>query len=100
MKLKLTSVAFFLLFILLGTNVAQAVTFKNFGDLYECVETYNTFFGYKKNLKTCFQKQNITIENDSLKLIKKNSGIIENIIALDLPKRDLIKKPKKSYLKF
>ena len=80
-------------------NSAKAVTFKNFGDLYECVKTYNTFFGYKKNLKTCFQKQNITIENDSLKLIKKNSGIIENIIVLDLPKKDLIKKPKKKLSK-
>tara|TARA_Y100000389_G_scaffold127016_1_gene124368 strand:- start:732 stop:4151 length:3420 start_codon:yes stop_codon:yes gene_type:complete len=89
----------FFFFFSYSINSAKAVTFKNFGDLYECVETYNTFFGYKKNLKTCFQKQNITIENDSLKLIKKNSGIIENIIVLDLPKKDLIKKPKKKLSK-
>jgi len=51
MKLKLTSVAFFLLFILLGTNVAQAVTFKNYEELNDCVDFYNTFSQYKKNLQ-------------------------------------------------
>ena len=73
----------------------QAATFKNYNELYDCVETYNTFFGYKKNLKNCFQKKGITIEDDSLKLIKKDSGIIQNIIELDLPQESTIKKPKK-----
>ena len=74
---------------------SQAATFKNYNELYDCVETYNTFFGFKKNLKSCFQKKGITIEDDSLKLIKKDYGIIENIIELDLPKDTKIKKPKK-----
>jgi subtilisin family serine protease len=73
----------------------QAATFKNYNELYDCVETYNTFFGYKKNLKNCFQKKGISIKDDSLKLIKKDSGIIQNIIELDLPKESTIKKPKR-----
>ena len=73
----------------------QAVTFQTYDELFECVENYNTFFGYKKNLKSCFEKKGISIEDDSLKLIKKDSGIIENIIDLDLPKDTTIKKPKK-----
>ncbi|MDC1454359.1 hypothetical protein N8316_01480, partial [Pelagibacteraceae bacterium] len=73
----------------------QAVTFQTYDELFECVETHNTFFGYKKNLKSCFEKKGITIEDDSLKLIKKDSGIIEDIIDLDLPKESTIKKPKK-----
>ena len=74
---------------------AKAVTFQTYDELFECVETHNTFFGYKKNLKSCFEKKGITIEDDSLKLIKKDSGIIENIIDLDLPKEGTIKKPKR-----
>ena len=57
----------------------QAVTFQTYDELYNCVETHNTFFGYKKNLKSCFGKKGITIEDDSLKLIKKDHGIIEDI---------------------
>ena len=95
MFFKINKIFLVIFFFLYGFNSAKAVTFKNFEDLYECVENYNTFFGYKKNLKTCFQKKNVTIKDDSLKLIKKKSGIIKNIIALDLPKEDFIKKPKK-----
>ncbi|MDA9890200.1 S8 family serine peptidase [Candidatus Pelagibacter sp.] len=83
-----------IIFIFSIINV-QAVTFQTYDELFECVETHNTFFGYKKNLKSCFEKKGITIEDDSLKLIKKDSGIIEDIIDLDLPKESKIKKPKK-----
>ena len=94
MKLKLTSVAFFLLLIFLGTNV-QAVTFQTYDELFDCVDFYNTFFGYKKNLRSCFEEKGITIDDDSLKLIKKDSGLIDSIIDLDLPEESIIKKPKK-----
>ena len=95
MKLKLTSVAFFLLFILLGTNVAQAVTFKNYDELNDCVDFYNTFSQYKKNLQKCFEEKDIKIDKDSLKLIKKDYGLIDSIIDLNLPEEKIIKKPKK-----
>ena len=83
-----------MIFIFSTINV-QAVTFQTYDELFECVETHNTFFGYKKNLKSCFEKKGITIEDDSLKLIKKDNGIIEDIIDLDLPKESTIKKPKR-----
>ena len=89
----------FILFFLFLTfsNSAKAITFQNYSELYECIETHNTFFGYKNNLTKCFKKKGITIEKDSLKLIKNEYGIIDNIIDLNLPKEDIIKvkKPKK-----
>ena len=53
--------------------------------------------GTKKILQNGFEKKGITIEKDSLKLIKNEYGIIDNIIDLNLPKEDIIKvkKPKK-----
>jgi hypothetical protein len=73
----------------------NAATFKNFDELNACVDFYNSFLQYKKNLQECLKQQDVTIENNSLKLIKNKYGIIENIIELNLPKKETIKKPKK-----
>ena len=62
-----------LFILLLTTFSSKAVTFQTYDDLYGCVETYNSFLEYKKNLKDCFKKQNITIEKDSLELIKNDT---------------------------
>ena len=70
-------------FFILISFSAKAVTFQTYSELYECVDTYNNFIEYKKNLKNCFQKKNITIENDSLELIKKDYGVIDDVIELD-----------------
>ncbi|MDC3158412.1 S8 family serine peptidase [Candidatus Pelagibacter sp.] len=89
---------FFLLFLFIAfSNASKAVTFQNYSELYECIENHTTFFGYKKNLTKCFEKKGISIEKDSLKLIKNEYGIIDNIIDLNLPKEETIKikKPKK-----
>jgi len=70
-------IIFSLIVLFYSTIHTQAVTFQTYDELYNCVETHNTFFGYKKNLKSCFEKKGITIEDDSLKLIKKDSGIMK-----------------------
>ena len=84
-----------LFILLLTTFSSKAVTFQTYDELYGCVENYNNFLEYKQNLKKCFKKQNITIEKDSLELIKNDSGVIEDVIELDLPKETKIKKPKR-----
>ena len=47
----------FILFFIITTFSAKAVTFQTYDELYDCVETYNTFLEYKKNLKNCFEKK-------------------------------------------
>ncbi len=93
--IKIISLLFFFSF---GVNVAQAITFKNYDELNNCVDFYNTFSQYKKNLQKCFEEKDIKINKDSLKLIKKDYGLIENIIDLNLPEEKIIKKPKKRKL--
>ena len=74
---------------------SNAITFKNFDELNDCVDFYNSFSQYKKNLQKCFEQKNITIEKNSLNLIKNEYGIIDGIINLNLPKKEKNKKPKK-----
>ena len=102
MFLKTSKLFFLTLFFFAFSNYAKAVTFQNYSEIYECIETHNTFFGYKKNLTKCFEKKGITIEKDSLKLIKNEYGIIDNIIDLNLPTEETIKikKPKKKLSEF
>ena len=97
MFLKISKLFLLLVLFITFSNSAKAITFQNYSQLFECVENHNTFFGYKKNLTKCFEKKGITIEKDSLKLIKNEYGIIDNIIDLNLPKEETvkIKKPKK-----
>ena len=86
---------FFIIIFLSIFQKTNAATFKNFDELNACVDFYNSFLQYKKNLQECLKQQDVTIENNSLKLIKNKYGIIENIIELNLPKKETIKKPKK-----
>ena len=73
---------------------ANAINFKNFYELDECVNYYNTFKQYKKNLINCLKNKNIIIEEENLKILNKKSGIIDNIIELDLPKEEIVKTKK------
>ena len=87
----------FLFFLLFGfsINQANAINFKNFYELSECVDYYNSFKQYKQNLSNCLKNQNIVIEEENLKIINNRSGIIENIIDLDLPKEEIVKNKKR-----
>ena len=87
----------FLFFLLFGfsINQANAINFKNFYELSECVDYYNSFKQYKQNLTNCLKNQNIIIEEENLKILNDRSGIIENIIELDLPKEEIVKNKKK-----
>ena len=102
MLLRVQKYLFLFFLFITFSNYAKAVTFQNYSELFECIETHNTFFGYKKNLTKCFEKKGITIEKDSLKLIKNEYGIIDNIIDLNLPKKEAlkVKKPKKKLSEF
>ena len=90
-EILILSIFIFFLFI----EKSNAITFKNFDELNDCVDFYNSFSQYKKNLQKCFEQKNITIEKDSLNLIKNEYGIIDGIINLNLPKKEKNKKPKK-----
>jgi len=87
----------YLFFVLFGfsINQANAINFKNFYELSECVDYYNSFKQYKQNLSNCLKNQNIVIEEENLKIINNRSGIIENIIDLDLPKEEIVKNKKR-----
>ena len=85
---------FFLLFSF-SINQANAINFKNFYELNECIDYYNYFKQYKQNLTNCLKNQNIIIEEENLKILNDRSGIIENIIELDLPKEEIVKNKKK-----
>ena len=88
---------FFLLFSF-SINQANAINFKNFYELSECVDHYNSFKQYKQNLTNCLKNKNIIIEEENLKILNNRSGIIENIIDLDLPKEEIVKKKRKKKL--
>ena len=88
MKIKF----YFFLFFILTISSAKALTFNNFFELDQCVNNYNSFTEYKQNLQNCFKNQNIIIEENSLKVIKNNSGIIDNIIKIKYPKEEIEKK--------
>jgi len=83
-----------LLFFSFSINQAKALNFKNFYELSGCVDYYNTFKQYKQNLTKCLKNQNIVLEEENLKLLNNKSGIIENIIELDLPKEEIAKSKK------
>ncbi len=88
----------FFVLICFSINHANAINFKNFYELSECVDYYNTFKQYKQNLTNCLKNQNIIIEENNLKVLNNKSGIIENIIDLDLPKEKIVKKKRKKKL--
>ena len=49
---------FIFIFIFLSIfQKANAITFKNFDELNECVDFYNSFLQYKDNLQECLKKK-------------------------------------------
>ena len=92
MKIKLIFIS--ILFNLINFNYAFSVNFKNYSELDKCLNEYVTFTNYKFQLKKCFKDQGINIKNESIKLIKKRSGIINDIINLNLPNKESVAKKK------
>ena len=85
---------YFLLLCFFLSHPAKAVTFQTYDQLGGCIGTNTTFLLYKKNLQNCFEEKGITIGDESLNIIEKDFGIIDDIIELDLPKDITIKKKK------
>ncbi len=69
----------------LSITYSQATVFKNYEEAKKCFDDYESFDQYKIKLKSCFDNKNITFEDESINLIKNKSGIIQQIIKLDLP---------------
>ncbi len=86
-----------LVFYFLGLSGAFSANFKNYLELSACVDNYNSFTGYKNKLNECFKNQGIEVNRDSFKLIEKKSGIIDDIIELELPNQEVVAE-KKSFL--
>ena len=86
-----------LIFYFLSLSSAFSVNFKNYLELSACVDEYNSFVGYKNKLNECFKNQGIEVNKDSFKLIEKKSGIIDDIIELELPNQEVVAE-KKSFL--
>ena len=86
-----------LVFYLLNLGNAFSANFKNYFELSACVDKYNSFTGYKNKLNECFRNQGIEVDRDSFKLIEKKSGIIDDIIELELPNQEVVAE-KKSFL--
>ena len=98
-KSNLTRLFILSFIFILKINVAQAVNFKNFDELNNCVDNYNSFSQYKINLQKCFEQKEIKINKESLELIKNDSGLINNIVDLNLPEEKKIQKPIKKLTK-
>ena len=86
---------FFVIFLLNFQSSAIALTFNQYYELSECVDTYRTFRQYKKNLQKCYNQKNLNIEDDSIKLIEKKDNILRDIIDFDIPEEIKPKKTKK-----
>ena len=69
----------------LSITYSQATVFKNYEEAKKCFDDYESFDQYKIKLKSCFDNKNITFKDESINLIKSKSGIIQQIIKLDLP---------------
>ena len=85
---------FFIIFFFLNTKYGYSLNFKNYLELSECVDTYNSFNGYKLKLNECFKNQGINLDRESIKLIDNKSGIIDEIIDLKLPNEEALLKKK------
>ena len=86
---------FLVIFLLNFQSSAIALTFNQYYELSECVDTYRTFRQYKKNLQKCYNQKNLNIEDDSIKLIEKKDNILRDIIDFDIPEEIKPKKTKK-----
>ena len=87
---------FLVIFLLNFQSSAIALTFNQYYELSECVDTYRTFKQYKKNLQKCYNQKNLNIEDDSIKLIEKKDNILKDIIDFDIPEEVKPKKTKKN----
>ena len=92
-KIVFVSLVFYFLFL----SSAFSANFKNYLELSSCVDEYKNFTGYKSKLNECFKNQGIELNKDSFKLIEKKSGIIDDIIELELPNQEVVVE-KKSFL--
>ena len=86
---------FLVIFLLNFQSSAIALTFNQYYELSECVDTYRTFRQYKKNLQKCYNQKNLNIEDDSIKLIEKKDNILRDIIDFDIPEEVKPKKTKR-----
>ena len=86
-----------LIFYLINLSYAFSANFKNYLELTACVDEYKSFTGYKNKLNECFKNQGIELDRNTIKLIDKKSGIIDNIIDLELPDQEVVIE-KKSFL--
>ena len=84
-----------LIFCLLNFSNAFSANFKNYLELSVCVDEYKSFAGYKNKLNECFKNQGIEIDKDSFRLIEKKSGIIDDIIEIELPNQEVVVEKKK-----
>ena len=92
--MKIKVIFFSFLLNLVNFNYAFSTNFNNYSELNKCLDNYVTFTKYKFQLKKCFKDQGINIKNDSIKLIEKKSGIINDIVELKLPNKESIAKKK------
>ena len=88
-----------LVFYLLNFSNAFSANFKNYLELSACVDEYKSFTGYKSKLNECFKNQGIKLNKDSFRLIEKKSGIIDDIIELELPNQEVVVEKKKFFRK-
>ena len=88
-----------LIFYLINLSYAFSANFKNYLELTACVDEYKSFTGYKNKLNECFKNQGIELDRNTIKLIDKKSGIIDNIIDLELPDQEVVIEKKKFFRK-
>ena len=84
-----------LIFLFFSTINAYSITFKNYGELNDCIDFHFTFFQYKNNLQNCFKDKEINIDDKSMKFIRKEGGIIQEIVDLKLPESSTTNNKKK-----
>ena len=85
---------FSIFFIIINYNLSYSATFKNFNELNKCIKSYSSYVDYKNKIQKCFLDQNIKINDEGINLIKNKNGIINDIIELNLPNNETVKKKK------
>ena len=76
-----------IIFYVINLSNAFSANFKNYLELSECIDHYKSFASYKSKLNKCFKNQKINLDKNAIKLIKKKTGIIGDIIELELPNK-------------
>ena len=83
-----------LFFFFTNLNYSYSAIFKNFAELDKCLDNYSSYVDYKSKLKKCLVDQGINIDDETLKIIDNKSGIINDIVNLDLPNKETVKRKK------